>query len=691
MPQHEQGASQAANGHEPLSKRKKLLAARQQLPIRAVQRALVERVRASDVLVLVGETGSGKTTQVPQILMRAGLAEGSCIVCTQPRRVAAITVALRVAQEQHCRLGDEVGYAIRFEDHTSAATRIKYVTDGMLLREALLNPQLTQYKIIILDEAHERTVQTDVLVGLLRGVGAALIDANKHSYGLLARCRSLHHLRSCPKLETLHQVLQYTSGLHRQGDPCVLCRCPIAPICPEPYRALGHQPCLACCSTSAHLLQAKRRGSLKLIIMSATLDASAFAEAFPGAQIIYVQGRQHPVQILYTAVPQDSYLDAALTTVLQLHAEEQPGDILVFLTGEEEIHTLQRLLRDKAPEATDNSTQQLVTATLYAAQSSEEQLQAFKPAAPGTRKVTPMTLLRQRCLQVILATNIAETSVTVSGVRYVVDSGMVKSRAYSPAIGAESLQVIPVSQAQARQRAGRAGREQPGKAFRLYTEAAFRQLAPTTLPEIQRSNLAAVVLQLKALGVNDVANFPFMDKPSPAVLVRALEHLLRLGALDSNGKLTAKVGKPLAALPLEPRFGRALLAAADLGCLQEAVAVIALASGPSVFHTPRNMATAAREAHAKFSSPLGDHVTLLNVWKRFQACPSSGRKPWCFENCISLRAMTQASAAHQQLLQQMLSQGCEASSCGDNMVPLQKALLQGLMSSAARHQGSGKA
>jgi ATP-dependent RNA helicase DHX8/PRP22 len=285
------------------------------------------------------------------------------IACTQPRRVAAVTVAQRVAEERSSTLGQEVGYTVRFDDCTSSKTRLKYLTDGMLLREALLDPLLRRYAVVVLDEAHERTVATDVLLGLLKQVRAA------------------------------------------------------------------------------------RGEDFRLVVMSATLDATGFTRYFPGSHAAYVQGRQHPVDIMYTTEPQESYLDSAITAALQLHLDEGPGDVLVFLTGQDEIEAAERLLTERTAVLTQNTGDiglELVAVPMYASLPPEAQMRAFAAAPPNVRKV-------------VLSTNIAETSITIPGVKYVVDTGVVKSRAYSARLGADCLEVGPVSKAQARQRSGRAG------------------------------------------------------------------------------------------------------------------------------------------------------------------------------------------------------------------------------------------
>ncbi|KAL0046865.1 hypothetical protein WJX82_000241 [Trebouxia sp. C0006] len=535
--------------------------AREELPVWTARQALLQHIREHDCL---------------------------------PRRVAAITVARRVAQELPCHLGQEVGYSVRFDDKSCASTKIRYMTDGMLLREALRSPSLERYQVIILDEAHERTVQTDVLMGLLKKI------------------------------------------------------------------------------------KAERGKSLKLIIMSATLDAAAFARYFGGTKTVYIQGRQHPVELLYTGLPEDSYLDAALTTVLQIHLEEQAGDILVFLTGQEEIESLQQLLRHRAEQVTANkpNAQQLMVVSLYAAMGPDQQLQVFQPAPAGTRKV-------------ILSTNIAETSVTVPGVRYVVDTGFVKARAYSGKAAAECLQVVPVSQAQARQRAGRAGRETAGKAFRLFTEASFNQLAATTLPEIQRVNLATVALQLKALGFDDLVGFDFMDRPPTAAMLRALETLYALGALDDSGKLTSVVGEALAGFPVEPWMGKVLLAGAELGCAQEALIVVAMAATDPVWLTPRNRKEAAVAAHQQFYSKLGDHITGLNLYRAYEGLPRKQQLAWCQEHFVSARSLQKAVDIFKQLHQQLVQLKLPIASAGTEVELVLKALVAGLFTNAARRQLNG--
>lgn len=541
---------------------------RQQLPVWAARSELLQQVKSRKVVILVGETGSGKTTQIPRFLFEAGLARGGLVACTQPRRVAAITVARRVADEMGVKIGTLVGYTVRFEDMTSGDTRVKYMTDGMLLREALVDPLLRRYKVVLLDEAHERTVNTDVLLGLLK------------------------------------------------------------------------------------LVLKKRPEDFRLVVMSATLDAAHMAGYFEGAQICFVKGRQYPTDIMYTPAPEDSYVDAALTSVLQIHCDSPPGDILVFLTGQEEIESLARLLAARlgAVQAAEGAGPLLV-APIYASMPAAQQLRVFDAAPEGTRKV-------------IIATNIAETSITVSGVKYVVDSGFVKARGYHASVGMDSLQVVPISQAQARQRSGRAGREAPGVAFRLYTEASFRSLTPETVPEIKRCNLATVVLQLKALGVDDVIGFDFLDAPPAAALLRSLELLYALGALDGNGALSP-LGRQMAALPLHPTYAKVLLVAVETGCASDALAVVSMVASDLPFVTPTSKRVEAEAARKRFVSRDGDHLTLLAAFRAYQQVSQKGQKRWCIENFVNERAMKRAVDIHRQLTAQLPR--CSATTTADDI------------------------
>ena len=438
---------------------------RQSLPIYKLRDELVKAVNDNQILIVIGETGSGKTTQITQYLSESGFTARGKIGCTQPRRVAAMSVAKRVAEEFGCRLGQEVGYTIRFEDCTSPETLIKYMTDGMLLRECLIDPDLQTYSCIMLDEAHERTIHTDVLFGLLK------------------------------------QAVQ-------------------------------------------------KRAELKLIVTSATLDAVKFSQYFFEAPIFTIPGRTFPVEILYTREPETDYLDASLITVMQIHLNEPPGDILLFLTGQEEIDTACEILYERM-KSMGPDVPELIILPVYSALPSEMQTRIFEPAPPGSRKV-------------VIATNIAETSLTIDGIYYVVDPGFVKQKVYNSKTGMDSLVVTPISQAQAKQRAGRAGRTGPGKTYRLYTERAYRdEMLATPVPEIQRTNLASTVLQLKAMGINDLLNFDFMDAPPVESLIMALEQLHSLSALDDEGLLT-RLGRRMAEFPLEPSLSKMLIMSVHL-------------------------------------------------------------------------------------------------------------------------------
>ncbi|KAL1920521.1 uncharacterized protein VTP21DRAFT_898 [Calcarisporiella thermophila] len=559
---------------------------RESLPIFKLRQKLVEAITRNQALVVVGETGSGKTTQMTQYLAEEGFANRGKIGCTQPRRVAAMSVAKRVAEEVGCRLGEEVGYSIRFEDCTSPATKIKYMTDGMLLRECLVDTELSQYSVIMLDEAHERTVDTDVLFGLLR-----------------------------------------------------------------------------------KLIASGKRPDLKLIVTSATLDAEKFASFFFNCPIFTIPGRTFPVEKLYTKEPESDYLDAALITVMQIHLSEPPGDILLFLTGQEEIDTACEILYERM-KALGSDVPELIILPVYSALPSEMQSRIFEPAPPGTRKV-------------VIATNIAETSITIDGIYYVVDPGFVKQNSYDPKLGMDSLVVVPISQAQANQRAGRAGRTGPGKCYRLYTESAFRnEMLPNPVPEIQRMNLANRVLTLKAMGINDLINFDFMDPPPMQTMITALEQLYALGALDDEGLLT-RLGRKMAEFPLNPPLSKMLILSVELGCSDEILSIVAmLSSDQTIFYRPKEKQSQADQRKAKFHQPEGDHLTLLAVYNAWKASKFSNA--WCYENFIQARSLKRAQDVRKQLLGIMDRYKHDIVSCGRNYDRVRRALVGGFFRNAAK-------
>lgn len=520
----------------------------------------------SQILVFVGETGSGKTTQIPQFVLFDDLphTQRKQIACTQPRRVAAMSVAQRVAAEMDVKLGEEVGYSIRFEDMTGPRTLLKYMTDGMLLREAMNDNTLSRYSTIMLDEAHERTMATDILMGLLK------------------------------------EVIQ-------------------------------------------------RRPDLKIIIMSATLDAQKFQRYFNDAPLLAVPGRTHPVEVFYTPEPEQDYVEAAIRTVLQIHATEDDGDILLFLTGEEEIEDSCRKISLEADEMIrEADAGPLKVYPLYGSLPPHMQQRIFEPApAPRRSGGRPGR-------KVVISTNIAETSLTIDGIVYVVDPGFSKQKIYNPRIRVESLLVSPISKASAQQRAGRAGRTRPGKSFRLYTEDAFKkELIDQTYPEILRSNLSSTVLELKKLGIDDLVHFDLMDPPAPETLMRALEELNYLACLDDDGNLT-QLGRLASEFPLDPALAVMLISSPEFYCSNEILSITALLSVPQVFVRPASQRKRADEMKNLFAHPDGDHLTLLNVYHAFKGADAQeNSKQWCHDHFLSLRSLQSADNVRMQLLRIM--------------------------------------
>ncbi|XP_075962833.1 pre-mRNA-splicing factor ATP-dependent RNA helicase DHX16 [Anarhichas minor] len=571
-------------------KKQSMQEVRRSLPIFPYREDLLAAISEHQILIIEGETGSGKTTQIPQYLLEDGYTNGSMkIGCTQPRRVAAMSVASRVAQEMSVKLGNEVGYSIRFEDCTSERTVLKYMTDGMLLREFLTEPDLASYSVVLIDEAHERTLHTDILFGLIKDI-------------------------------------------------------------------------------------ARFRSDLKVLVASATLDTERFSRFFDDAPVFRIPGRRFPVDIFYTKAPEADYLEACVVSVLQIHVTQPIGDVLVFLTGQEEIETCCELLQERCRRL-GSKIAELLVLPIYANLPSDMQAKIFNPTPLGARKV-------------VVATNIAETSLTIDGIIYVIDPGFCKQKSYNARTGMESLIVTPCSRASANQRAGRAGRVAAGKCFRLYTAWAFKhEMEESTVPEIQRTNLGNVVLLLKSLGINDLIHFDFMDPPPHETLVLALEQLYALGALNHLGELT-KLGRRMAELPVDPMLSKMVLASEQYKCSEEVLTIAAMLSvNNSIFYRPKDKVVHADNARMNFVVPGGDHLVLLNVYTQW--LESGYSTQWCYENFIQFRSMRRARDVRDQLEGLMDRIEVEVVSSQGDSLPIRKAVTAGYFYHTARLSKGG--
>ncbi len=577
-----------SEGQSAFSRSKTLREQREYLPAFAVREDLLRVIRDNQVVIVVGQTGSGKTTQLTQFLYEDGYAKQGLIGCTQPRRVAAMSVAKRVSEEMEVRLGGLVGYAIRFEDCTSKETAIKYMTDGVLLRESLAEPDLDKYSCIIMDEAHERALNTDVLMGLIKKVLA-------------------------------------------------------------------------------------RRRDLKLIVTSATMNAERFSRFYGGAPEFIIPGRTFPVDIQYSRSPCEDYVDSAVKQVLAIHVSQGSGDILVFMTGQEDIEITCELVEERLKML--NDPPKLSILPIYSQMPADLQAKIFDRAPPGVRKV-------------IVATNIAETSLTVDGIMFVVDAGFSKLKVYNPRMGMDTLQITPISQANASQRAGRAGRTGPGKSFHLYTERAFRdEFYIQTIPEIQRTNLANTVLLLKSLGVRDLLDFDFMDPPPQDTITTSLFDLWALGALDNIGDLTP-LGKRMTAFPMDPSLAKLLITSEEYECSEEMLTIVSMLSVPSVFYRPKERQEESDAAREKFFVPESDHLTLLHVYTQWRLNGYSDS--WCIKHFLHPKALRRAKEIREQLHDIMGVHRMTLKSCGTDWDVIRKCICSGYYHQAAKVKGIGE-
>ncbi|KAF7021687.1 hypothetical protein CFC21_034589 [Triticum aestivum] len=582
---------------------------RQRLPVYKYRKAILYLVERHATTIIVGETGSGKSTQIPQYLKEAGWAEGGRLIgCTQPRRLAVQTVASRVAEEVGVKLGEEVGYTIRFEDETNPGmTMIKFLTDGVLIREMMEDPLLSKYSVIMIDEAHERSISTDILLGLLKKIQ-------------------------------------------------------------------------------------RRRPELRLIISSATIEARSMSAFFsnrrknsllkpaddlpnPEPAILSVEGRGYTVETHYLEEPVSDYLQAAVNTVLIIHEKEPPGDILVFLTGQDDIDAALKLLNDEIQHLGKHYFD-LVILPLYSGLPRGDQDLIFVPTSKGKRKV-------------VISTNIAETSLTLEGVVYVVDSGFSKQKCYNPISDLESLVVAPISKASARQRAGRAGRVRPGKCFRLYTEEYYlSEMQSDGIPEMQRSNLVSCIIQLKALGIDNILGFDWPASPSPEAMIRALEILFSLGILDEDAKLTVPIGFQVAEMPLDPMISKMILSANDFGCSDEILTIAAFLSVQSVWVSMRGVKKEFDEAKLRFAAAEGDHVTFLNIYKGFHQSGKSSQ--WCYKNFLNHQALKKVIEIRAQLVRVVKRFGIQLKSCDRDMQAVRKAIIAGSFANSCHLEEYGQ-
>ncbi|EMD33542.1 hypothetical protein CERSUDRAFT_76747 [Gelatoporia subvermispora B] len=579
-----------------------LLRGRKKLPFHLKLEEFVEMYCGAQILIVEGETGCGKTTQ------------GKVVACTQPRRIAARTSAQRVAHEMDVQLGEEVGYSVRFENMTDQRkTFLKFMTHGMLLREAMTDPWLEQYSTIIVDEAHERTLETDLLMGLIKSV-------------------------------------------------------------------------------------VRQRPDMKVIIMSATINTDRFQLFFADrttgehAPIFKIFSRQHGVETRYQAQPDPDYVKMAIRMVMKIHTSEPPGDVLLFLTGEEEVEEACRRIKSKAQLLADQDPRgvgPLVCVPFYASMSPAEHNRIFSTAHRSRIDGRPPGR------KIVVATNVAETSITIEGLVYVIDSGYSKQKVYEPELRIESLLVGRISQATAKQRRGRVGRTQPGKCYRLYTEDEYNYFEHHTPPEILRSNLATVVLMLFKLRATDISRFHFIDPPSPQSLQHAVELLKALGAVRDNNRLTA-LGKIMAEFPLDPQasdepshMAKMLIDSPKFHCSDEILTIVAMLSAPHVWVRPPSKQRQADAAKARLSIRDGDHLSLLNVFNQY--IRNKNDPDWPYNNYLSARALTNAESVRTQLKRMMEKFDIELVSTpeeGRIHRAVRKALCSGYFSQSALKHGT---
>lgn len=524
-----------------------------ELPITSRKDDIVAAIRAHQVVVIAGETGSGKTTQIPKMCLEAGLGIEAKIGCTQPRRVAALSISRRIAEELSVNWGREVGCKIRFDDRSSEYTYIKLMTDGILLAETQGDPLLSEYNALILDEAHERSLNIDFLLGYLKG--------------LLVK-----------------------------------------------------------------------RPDLKLIITSATIDTESFSRAFNNAPIIEVSGRLYPVEVVYAPFDAESeergdltYIDAAVRAAEQVLCEPGTGDVLIFMPGERDIRETSDLLEGRFGREAE-------IIPLFGRLSAGDQQRVFAPAA--RRKI-------------VIATNIAETSLTIPGIRYVIDSGLARISRYNPRTRTKRLPVEEISQSSANQRKGRSGRVQDGVCIRLYSEEDFDARPPYQQPEIQRANLAEVILRMKAFRLGEIETFPFVNPPPPAAIQGGYALLQELGALDEKRELTA-LGQDLAHLPIDPTLGRMLLQSQREHATRELLIIAAGLSIQDPRDRPLDAKDAAAAAHKRFIDPQSDFLTLLNIWNAVhdqweRLRTQNARRKFCRANFLSYLRLREWQDLHAQL------------------------------------------
>lgn len=562
-----------------------------ELPITARSEDIIAAIRENSVVVIAGETGSGKTTQIPKMCLAAGLGIAGKIACTQPRRVAAQSVSKRIAEELSVKWGREVGCKIRFDDRSSPQSYIKMMTDGMLLAELQGDPNLAEYDAIIVDEAHERSLNIDFILG---------------------------HLK--------------------------------------------------------RLLE--RRDDLKVVITSATIDTDRFSEHFGKAPVIEVSGRMFPVEVEYQPLDHGreergeiSFVDAAAQATEQIVYTTDTGDVLIFMPGERDI----RETRDRIEGMMGYDVD---VVPLFGRLSSADQQKVF--SSSSRRKV-------------VIATNIAETSLTIPGIRYVIDTGLARMSRYSPRTRTRRLPVEPISQSSANQRKGRAGRIEDGVCIRLYSEEEFEKRQPFTQPEIQRSNLAEVILRMKAFHLGDIETFPFVQPPTPAAITSGYNLLHELGALDKQREMT-QMGHKLARLPIDPTLGRMLLQAQQEHATHELLIIAAGLSIQDPRERPLDKQTQAEAAHKRFNSPISDFLTLLRIWDAVHdewetLRTQNHRRKFCRKNFLSYPRMRDWQDLHAQLLGALKDLGdAKLNESNANEAAIHRSILAGLIAHVGRRE-----